>query len=63
MNDMPERPPLADTALQDGLLAAYLNEAKTADANVERRLGHEPFDFRSLISFWHRQKRDIPQQF
>jgi hypothetical protein len=61
MNDSPERPPLADTALQDGLLTVYLNAAKTSDSNIEQRLGREPFDFRSLLSFWHRQNGKITE--
>ncbi|MGB6177054.1 MAG: hypothetical protein WBF43_12135 [Methylocella sp.] len=36
----------SDTALQDGMLAYYLEQAKLADANVEARIEREPFDYR-----------------
>jgi hypothetical protein len=40
----------AGTALQDGLLAYYLSQAKASDANVEARIEREPFDFRDMIN-------------
>jgi hypothetical protein len=35
-----------NSCLQDGMLAYYLGQAKMADANVERRIEREPFDYR-----------------
>jgi hypothetical protein len=34
--------------MQDGMLAYYLGQAIAADANVERRIAEEPFDFRDM---------------
>lgn len=35
--------------ITEGLLRHYLEQSKTADLNVERRLAREPFDFRDLV--------------
>lgn len=35
--------------LQDGMLAHYLAQAGSADANVARRIEKEPFDFRDFM--------------
>lgn len=43
-----EVPPL-DTALQDGMLAYYLDQAPLADANVKARIEREPFDFMAIM--------------
>ncbi len=36
--------------LQDGMLAHYLSQARSSDANVEARIEREPFDFRDHAS-------------
>lgn len=35
--------------MQDGMLAHYLGQAGSADANVETRIEKEPFDFRDCM--------------
>jgi hypothetical protein len=44
-----------ESCLQDGMLAYYLGQAKMADANVERRIEREPFDYRRHVLDWHEQ--------
>jgi hypothetical protein len=34
---------------QDGMLAYYLAQAKTADSNVEARIERKPFDYRAHL--------------
>lgn len=36
--------------LQDGVLAYYLENAKSADVNVDARIACEPFDFYDIIA-------------
>jgi hypothetical protein len=47
-----------DTAIQDGLLQIFQELARVSDANVEKRIEREPFEFRELMSkHWKRTEK------
>jgi hypothetical protein len=40
---------MGSSALQDGLLAHYMEQATASDVKVEARIEREPFDLRNIL--------------